>query len=91
MFFFQFEAINRAGCELACKTVEGTDAFVAGSISQTPSYQSCEGKLVVQNEVRKQADFLLKYGCEFIIAEVRDHLRLLTIDYPYKQYLHIVW
>ena len=49
------QAINQAACDIAREVAsEGRDVYVAGGISQTPSYLSGKGKAAVQGEFRKQ-------------------------------------
>ena len=48
-------AINQAACDIAREVAnEGEGTFVAGGVSQTPSYLSGKGKEAVQSEFRKQ-------------------------------------
>ena len=46
------------------------DALVAGNLSQTPSYMSGLGKVVVQEEFKKQVDVFVKNEVDFLIGEV---------------------
>ena len=46
------------------------DALVAGNLCQTPSYMSGLGKVVVQEEFKKQVDVFVKNEVDFLIGEV---------------------
>ena len=46
------------------------DALVAGNLCQIPSYMSGLGKVVVQEEFKKQVDVFVKNEVDFLIGEV---------------------
>ena len=46
------------------------DALCAGGICQCPSYVDGLGKEVVQAEFRRQIQFFVEAGVDFVIAEV---------------------
>ena len=55
---------------IAKKVAAEGDALVAGGICQCPTYTAGEGKEAVQREFRRQINFFVEEGVDFLIAEV---------------------
>jgi betaine-homocysteine S-methyltransferase len=69
------QAINQAACDIAREVAnEGDGVFVAGGISQTPTYLSGKGKEAVQAEFRKQVKVFVENKVDFMICEYFEHV-----------------
>ena len=66
--------INEAACRLARNSAAQTNALVAGSVSQTPSYLTDAPSEEVKQKFRDQADIFVKEKVDFLIAEYFEHL-----------------
>ena len=64
------EAINREACRIAKEVAAEGDALVLGGISQCPTYLSGGTKEAVQAEFRKQINFFVEEGLDFLLCEV---------------------
>jgi len=69
------QAINQAACDIAREVAsEGEGIFVAGGVSQTPSYLSGKSKTEVQAEFRKQLKVFTDNKVDFMICEYFEHV-----------------
>nr|CAD7453136.1 unnamed protein product [Timema tahoe] len=71
---FTGKAINKAACDIAKRVAAEGDALVAGGLSQTPTYLSNKGKIVVQEEFKKQVDVFVQEEIDFLICEYFEHV-----------------
>ncbi|XP_011479765.2 betaine--homocysteine S-methyltransferase 1-like [Oryzias latipes] len=71
---FTGQQINEAACDLAREVANEGDALVAGGVSQTPSYMSCESEQAVKAIFKKQIDVFIRKDVDFLIAEYFEHV-----------------
>ncbi|XP_057686997.1 betaine--homocysteine S-methyltransferase 1-like isoform X2 [Corythoichthys intestinalis] len=66
--------INEAACDLAREVAGEGDALVAGGVSQTPAYMSCESEAHVKTIFKKQLEVFTKKNVDFLIVEYFEHV-----------------
>uniref|UniRef100_A0A3P9M926 Betaine-homocysteine methyltransferase n=1 Tax=Oryzias latipes TaxID=8090 RepID=A0A3P9M926_ORYLA len=71
---FTGQQINEAACDLAREVANEGDALVAGGVSQTPSYMSCESEEAVKAIFKNQIDVFIRKDVDFLIAEYFEHV-----------------